>query len=921
MIFKEHSESFSSLRQLDVKVYVLDYRYKVLDEISGLIESANTSIDADSDIRRTMNLSMVLDQQSNSKYWQAGNPYWFDKYVRVEVGIKNKDYHQHEATQSYNETTLYYIGDKVKYGNKLYQCKTVEASPIDIYVEDEQLFVWDDDAQTPPTTQPLQVLTTGATHIVNIPPTNPNYWEEIQEYTWFNQGIYMVNAPTITYNATDNILSFQAIDLMSKLTGMRNGYLQGMTYQIKSGSSVTGAIKSILEEQGFVKAIINTPPINETPIDINIDIGSTTYDLLTQLRDINPDWEMFFDVNGVFRFQQIPNGQNESPELEDDVWDKIGLGYNLNTNFEDVKNYIEIVGKQIEPDEMATSTLEDDTLILTLNRPWTSYKSTNPTNVVWYIGFNIGTLDAAPYKLLEPISVITIKDSEGVAKTITIPIGSPLIYYGNEGYFVRLKFNDGGYVEGSFAGYLQPRAIAFENNPESPFYVGAATRHICSTNSLNVDFVDEEFSGYNAEYNIVGNNGTANLNITTGLNADEFSSALEGTQWAFRVNINTNDIPITNINLTYGGGSNEEYMVTNGSSHTNYDVLDIGNTHTHYQVNGSTITTLSNQPIYKDNTAFTSTNTISLDFDSSYILIMQKVGGSIKIIGRYYPISSANYNSPTTKIHSLPKFDNMVRGVFDGDEYDNIYTNDLAQQRAKYELYLNCRVHDIITINCVPLYWLDVNKLISYTIKGGDIDNRWIIKSISSDLGVNGTQSITAMKYYPLYDSMEEPRVVQFVSSEDGDLLSTENEELLTTERSFKASVFRSSASTDDDNEETPQLRTMPLGGVNTNSVGSNLGANSNEIEFEAVKISELPETTDLYNEACIPVVAYGSTKKLTYSSLKQQLERDLDIGGGIPIGGEVGDLIVKTGEDDYDVEWKSALSNAEIEELINNMA
>lgn len=875
MAINEHIESFSSLRQLDVRVYVLDYEYKVLDEISGLIESANIAVDADSDIRRTINISMILNQgfkhtlgsynyynndkqyhqgdivrfgdtlyecintrsveielidkdgnsllndegdtltissgdgnyivgiapfyslfwteytipvfASSLKYWAAGNPYWFDKYIKVEVGIKNVLYYQYNATKDYDNDTPYRIGDAVKYGGRIYKCKTVSSIPIALAVQGEEMGAIEE-VQTSDL-KTIQVKSTDARYIQGIIPTNINYWDEIEEYTWVNQGIYMINAPSITYNATDNILSFQAIDLMSKLTGMRDGYLEGMTYQIKAGSSITEAIKSILEEQRFAEMILQTPPINETPIDINIDIGSTAYDLLTQLRDINPNWEMFFDTNGVFRFQQIPSGQNEVSEFGDEVWDKVGLGYNLNTSFEDVKNYIEIVGKQIEPDETANVVIgsptvntvnlnatsddgtdnrvglgaqevtevidntDDTSLHLILPRPWSSYYSTTASNnVVWYVAFTLGNAIQQPSLFTTPYTEFTVTDIVGIdSVTITISDDKPPIYYNNEAYFVRLEFSNNAYVSGAFAGYLQPRAIAFENNADSPFYVGYAIEHLCARNSILVDFVDEDYDEYIAEYTLVGTNGVANLDITTGLNYKTFMEADEGTQWEFKIKALINDVPITTINLTYGGGANEPYMVTNGSTFENFDVVD-GDIHTDYYVTDSIILSIDNQPIYKDNLEFTTANAISLDFDSEYLLTLQKVNDSLKIIGQYYPIPSEKWETPTTKIHNVPRFTKMVRGVFSGDEYDNIYTNDLARQRSKYELYLNCRLHDTINIDCVPLYWLDVNKLMSYTANSQYEDNKWIIKSISTDLSVNGTQSINAMRYYALYN-------------------------------------------------------------------------------------------------------------------------------------------------------------------------
>jgi hypothetical protein len=89
-----------------------------------------------------------------------------------------------------------------------------------------------------------------------------------------------------------------------------------------------------------------------------------------------------------------------------------------------------------------------------------------------------------------------------------------------------------------------------------------------------------------------------------------------------------------------------------------------------------------------------------------------------------------------------------------GDEYDNISSSDLALQRAKYELYKRCKLQDSISINVLPIYWLDVNWIVSITLpnKNGETETRlYMTQSISTTLGVGGTQSITLARYYPFY--------------------------------------------------------------------------------------------------------------------------------------------------------------------------
>ena len=301
------------------------------------------------------------------------------------------------------------------------------------------------------------------------------------EIVYSNLGLYLINNPSQVYDAANNTLTINGVDLMAKMTGMRNGYLEGITYQVPINSGIKQVMTSLIHDEcGFPNYSIDQPsPTILTPFELSFGLGSTAYNILTQLRDINANYQTYFDQNGIFWFNAIPSGENEQVMVDDDIWNKVLISYKKSTDFESLKNYIEVFGKT-----------QDD------------------------------------------------------GRT--------------------------------------PDGVAYEDNPESPFYVG-------------------------------------------------------------------------------------------------------------------------------DN------------------------------------------------------FENRIRIVLSGGEYDNIYPlsndfNSLAQQRANYELYTRCRLQDQIELNCVPIYWLDVNWLISITLpnkQGKEELQQYITKKISTTLGVNGSQNITLMKYYPFYPTFE----------------------------------------------------------------------------------------------------------------------------------------------------------------------
>ena len=379
---------------------------------------------------------------------------------------------------------------------------------------------------------------------------------------WYNQGIYLINAPSWRYNATTHELSLAGLDLASKLTGLRNGELEGIPTKIPAGSSVREAMIAAIELGGFTKYTISECKdvdgnIIAVPNDIEIAQGGTVWNIVTQLRDILPRYETFFDVDGVFIYQPIPTGSGDPVIIDDTIWPNLLIDESINNDFESVKNYIEVYGRTLDPSYFSTNTTySGSTLSLTV----VDYPTALTDNTI--VGFttpSTGDISAT--------GGISLK-MNSLASSVLYEYGTnnPVTALDNDTYYVAY-YNQGWYL----MGHQQPVGIAYDDNPDSPFYV-----------------------------------------------------------------------------------------------------------------NGS--------------------------------------------IGR-------------------------IRHVLYGGEYENITSDKLALERARYELWKSTRLQDSITLTSIPNPWLDVNILISHAIRGKSQENatQYIIKSISTDYGIEGTQSINAITYYPLY--------------------------------------------------------------------------------------------------------------------------------------------------------------------------
>lgn len=133
-------------------------------------------------------------------------------------------------------------------------------------------------------------------------------------------------------------------------------------------------------------------------------------------------------------------------------------------------------------------------------------------------------------------------------------------------------------------------------------------------------------------------------------------------------------------------------------------------------------------------------------------------------------------NSPFTveKLGEIPD-------IKTGNEYNNITSDDLAADRAKWENWKNCRLTDNITITTVLLPFLDVNKKVSYKRSDSDTEHQYIISSISHNFA-EYTSTITMYRFYPLYEQLLKQAGTHKVLSENshGVLSKYTHEQLVT---------------------------------------------------------------------------------------------------------------------------------------------
>lgn len=151
---------------------------------------------------------------------------------------------------------------------------------------------------------------------------------------WWCQGVFIINNNELSLSVSDRTLSMSLSDKMLDFTGDRKGKLYGYEIKIENDQRFDEVMKDLVCDLGGCQQY-NIEPIHPSrtqsavfdttrdddyliPMKIELDAGTTIYDILEELVNVYPNWEIFFNPDGVFVCQASAREDSDIEAVMDD---------------------------------------------------------------------------------------------------------------------------------------------------------------------------------------------------------------------------------------------------------------------------------------------------------------------------------------------------------------------------------------------------------------------------------------------------------------------------------------------------------------------------------------------------------------------------------------------------------------------------
>lgn len=527
--------------------------------------------------------------------------------------------------------------------------------------------------------------------------------QRTKERYWFNQGKYLYENASTTYDSTNNLLTVDLSDWVLKLDGTVNGQVGGMVTTVIqayeedtegvpiSYTTIKKALEDILKSGGISPSDFNVCDIGEyyafpehnedwqeyrekhplwnmIPYDLEFSAGVSVWDMVTEIVELYPNYDAAYDENGKFIVRLIPSEYEDENDFDYEDYLDMVISEQVQTSLTNVYNICEVWGESMDTDWYSDTVTSD-------NNYYNITLEGYPTD-----GYRTGNRIA--------IAVDTTNRSGQLFKVNNLP-ALPII-----------DQTTGDVIE----------AGALDVNHIHVFYIAkVATESESGTTDVTRPYSTS-----------VGDN-INKIASRFGVTVEELravNSTISDADWNAMltfINVGTiiNVIAKEFVNPNY---VNQAFYLGVEQSHA-IDVLTDG-------------TVIENG--YTDPYTHEVFDKFSKEY---YQHIWNCDNVSLTIIE----------DSPFTVQKIGERID-----VKEGGEFSNITSNELALERAQYENWKNSRLTDDVTITTKLMPFVEPYMKVSYKKNGYKNTDYFIVKSVSHDFD-NGTSTISMYTFYPLY--------------------------------------------------------------------------------------------------------------------------------------------------------------------------
>jgi len=165
-----------------------------------------------------------------------------------------------------------------------------------------------------------------------------------KEILWYKTGTFLLSNISESLGINSDSISLQCSDLMSKLNGDAGGKINATEIVIPAESNIRNVIISLLTQNTEFTDYLIDDFGDTVPYDLEFGTGTTVYDIIDKLTTLYPNWEKYFDVDGVFVVKPIPSGSSEPNFVDYSFFDECSISESSNINVNEVKNVITIWG-------------------------------------------------------------------------------------------------------------------------------------------------------------------------------------------------------------------------------------------------------------------------------------------------------------------------------------------------------------------------------------------------------------------------------------------------------------------------------------------------------------------------------------------------------------------------------------------------